>query len=235
MQCVTNAIKAIAVLLVTRFAIKDKLAAKFGTVTCIAFGISITVADLFFFFCNGGFRNSIPDYSGSFVYAWSNWEYFTGFIAGVIMTAALLMIKPAEDTHELAFANVPEKVRKAFIFIGGFAVIGVNIIRPAILRFDTTDSSTIVGAVIGVAIAAVVIGLLIKFAGINAEKISMDAFSRVMLLFFVTFITVFYFFICTEEYRNINELNALHTILMAISAVTCIAWSTKEAIKAKNA
>ena len=233
-QCISNALKSVAVLLVTRFAIKDKIAAKFGTVTCVAFGISITVADLFFFFCNGGFRNSIPAYSGSFVYAWSNWEYFTGFIAGIIMTAGLLSIKPAEDTHELAFAGVPEKVKTALIGIGGFAVIAVNIIRPAILRFDTTDTTTIIGAVIGVVIAAIVIGLLIKFAGFNVQKLGMEAVSHVLLLFFVTFIAVFYLFVCTEEYRNINEINSLHTILFAISAVLCLAWSTKEAVKIKN-
>ncbi len=233
-QVVSNAIKAVAVLFVTRFAIKDKIAAKVGAVTCIAFGISITVADLFFFFCNGGFRNALPQYTGSFVYAWSNWEYFTGFIAGIIMTAFLVSLKPTEDVKEITFDFIPEKVRKVLIFIGGFGVIAVNIIRPAILRFDTTDTTTIIGAVIGVAIAAVVIGLLVKFAGFNAEKLGMDVFCRVLLLFFVTFIAVFYLFICTEEYRNINEINSLHTILFAISAVLCLAWSTKEAVKIKN-
>ena len=233
-QVVSNAIKAVAVLFVTRFAIKDKIAAKVGAVTCIAFGISITVADLFFFFCNGGFRNALPQYTGTFVYAWSNWEYFTGFIAGIILTAFLVSLKPAEDVREITFDFIPEKIRKVLIFIGGFGVIAVNIIRPAILRFDTTDTTTVIGAVIGVAIAAVVIGLLVKFAGFNAEKLGMDVFCRVLLLFFVTFIAVFYLFICTEEYRNINEINSLHTILFAISAVLCLAWSTKEAVKIKN-
>ncbi len=233
-QCVSNAIKAVVSLLTVRFVIKDKIAAKVGTFTCLAFAVSITVADLFFFFCNGGFRGSILPYSGSFVYAWSNWEYFTGFIAGIILTAFLVKMQPADDTHELAFAGVPEKIRTVLIGIGGFGVIGVNIIRPAILRFDTTDISTIIGAVIGVVIAAVIIGLLIKFAGFNAQKLGMEAVSRVLLLFFVTFIAVFYLFICTEEYRNINEINTLHTILFTVSAVLCIAWSTKEAIKIKN-
>jgi hypothetical protein len=168
------------------------------------------------------------------VYAWSNWEYFTGFIAGIILTAFLVSLKPTEDVKEFTFDFIPEKVRKVLIFIGGFGVIGVNIVRPAILRFDTTDTTTIIGAVIGVAIAAVVIGLLVKFAGFNAEKLGMDVFCRVLLLFFVTFIAVFYLFICTEEYRNINEINSLHTILFAISAVLCLAWSTKEAVKIKN-
>ncbi|MBR2413446.1 MAG: hypothetical protein IKB13_03020 [Clostridia bacterium] len=234
-QVVSNAIKAVVSLFVVRFAIKDKIAAKIGAVTCAAFGIGITVADLFFFFCNGGFRNAIPEYTGTFVYAWSNWEYFTGFIAGVIITAVLLKLKPTEDVPEITFDFIPEKIRKVLVFIGGFGVIGVNIVRPAVLRFDTTDTTTVIGAVIGVAIAAVLIGLLVKFAGFNAEKISMDVFCRVLLLFFVTFIAVFYLFICTEEYRNINEINSLHTILFAISAVLCLAWSTYEAVKIKKA
>ncbi len=233
-QVVTNAIKAVVSLLVVRFAIKDKVAAKVGAVCCAAFGIGITVADLFFFFCNGGFRNAIPEYTGTFVYAWSNWEFFTGFIAGVILTAFLVNLKPTEDVREITFDFIPEKVRKVLIFIGGFGVIGVNIIRPAILRFDTTTTTTIIGAVIGVVLAGIMIAVIVKFAGFNAEKIPMDVLCRVLLLFFITFNAVLYLFVCTEEYRNINEINSLHTILFTVSAVACIAWSTCETVKAQK-
>ena len=53
----------------------------------------------------------------------------------------------------------------------------------------------------------------------------MDVLCRVLLLFFITFNAVLYLFVCTEEYRNINEINSLHTILFTVSAAVCIAWS----------
>lgn len=233
-QVFANAIKTVVCLLVVRFVIKDKIAAKIGFAVNAAFAVSITVADLFFFFTNGGLRGSLPTYSGTFVYAWSNWEYFTGFIAGIIITAVMLKLKPAEGVHELAFAKVPEKPKKALIFLGGFGVIAVNIIRPAILRFDTTDTSTVFGALIGVAIAGVVIALIVKYFGINVQKCGMENLARILLVFFVGFIALFYLFLCTEEYRNILEIKTLHTILFSVSAVLCLAWSILQAAKIKN-
>ncbi|MBR6779738.1 MAG: hypothetical protein IKM24_01805 [Clostridia bacterium] len=233
-QVVANAIKTLVCLLFVRFVIKDKTAAKIGFAVNGAFAISITVADLFFFFTNGGLRGSMEPYTGSFIYAWSNWEYFTGFIAGVIITAVLLKCRPTSDVADLAFANVPEKAKNIFIFLGGFGVIAVNMIRPAVLRFDTTDTSTVIGVMIGVILAVSALILFIRFAGINAEKCGMENLARVLLAFFVGFIAVFYLFICTEEYRNILEINTLHNILFSVSAVLCLAWSIKEAVKIKQ-
>lgn len=230
-QCISTTFRAIAALITVRFVVKDKVAAKIGTVVCAAFAVSITVADLFFFFTNGGLRNTWNTYSGTFIYAWSNWEYFTGFIAGIIITAFLIKLKPCENITEPAFSAVPDKLRKALVFIGGYGIIAVNIVRPAILRFDTTPATTAIGTVLGVIIAVVTIALLIKYAGINTEKIGMYKLSHILFVFFVSFIALFYLFFATAEYRDIESIGTLHNILFTVSAAACLAWGINKTVR----
>jgi hypothetical protein len=61
-EMITYAMKSVAVLLATRFVIKDKRAATTGFVVCGAFALSITVSDLFFYFGNGGYHELHESY-----------------------------------------------------------------------------------------------------------------------------------------------------------------------------
>ncbi len=224
-QAVSSAVRALAALLTARFIIKDKVAAKIATVICCAFAVSITVSDGFFYLQNANPADYRDTLLGFDFYAWSCWEYFTGFIAGVIITAYMLSLRKTQDVPELAFENFPEKPKKVLVFMAGYlGTVGVNLVRPIILRFDSTETSTIIAAVAGVIFAAAVIALLVWKCGFNAEKISADSFYRILLAIFAVFDILLYFFVCTAEYRNWLEINMLHNVIFAASAVIVTAW-----------
>lgn len=225
---ISSAISAFAVLLTTRFIIKDKRAALTGAVTCGAFALAITVADIFFWFEAKDYP--IPD---SYA-AWSLWEYFTGFIAGGIITAFLLYIKKKDDVPEITFSKLPQKVQTIFNFILGFIVmIGVSIVRPVLERFDESEYMivfVIISALIAVAIAVV----LSKKYGCALEKISYTKFSGVALLCFVTYIFAAYMFIGCAEYLCYKEIGMIHNILVTVSFVCVLLWSAVEIKKLKT-
>lgn len=225
-QAVSSAIRALGAILAARFIVKDKLAAKIGAVVCGAFGLSITVSDLFFWFTKGGYRQLGTQYDGEFIYAWSCWEYFTGFIAGIIITAVLMSLKKNEDVPEIAFSKIPEKPKKTLIFIAGFiGTIGVNLVRPIARRFDSSDTVQITAITVAVVLTATLIVLLTKKAGINAEKSGMEWLARILLPVFTVFMLLSYFFVASAEHRAIVEINTLHNVLVIISALSILIYS----------
>lgn len=226
-QAVSSAFRALGAILAAGFIVKDKTAAKIGAVVCGAFGLSITVSNLFFYFANGGYRQLGEQYEGDFLYAWSCWEYFTGFIAGVIITAVLISLKKAEDVPETAFLNFPEKPKKILIFLAGFVcTVGVNLIRPVARRFEeSSDAIRITAISSAVILTALLIALLVKRGGVNAEKMGMKKLSKILLPVFVAFMTLSYFFVASAEHRAMYEAFTLHNILVIASALSVLIYS----------
>lgn len=216
---ISSAISAIAVLITTRFVIKDKRAALTGTVTCFAFAIAITLADLFFWFESKGY--AVPD-----TYApWSLWEYFTGFIAGGIITAFLVSLKKKDDVTEPVFDKLPLKARNVLTFLLGFiGMIGVSIVRPVLERFDHSDNM-IIYTIISVIAALAIIIVIAKKYGFTLEKIPYKNYCAVALPCFVIFIFIAYMFIGCAEYQNYTSLGMIHNVLVTVSAVLIILWS----------
>ncbi len=223
-EAITSAIKAILSILTVRFVIKDKISAKTGTVVCSAFAIGITVADLFFYLGNGGYHELNESYLPEFFYPWGCWEYFTGFIAGAIITAFILKLKPEKDVYELAFAKIPEKPTNVLTFLlGSVFMIGVNIVRPVLVRFEDSDYM-IIATVIAILFAIGFIVLLIKQYGFNAQRTTITNYAERILLFFIVYINLVYLIIgtpdCTHLFRNIGFQ---HTMAI-FSAVILIIW-----------
>ncbi len=205
-EVITSTIKAIASILTVRFIIKDKVSAKTGAAVCSAFAFAITVADLFFFFGNGGYHELHSSYLPEFFYPWGCWEYFTGFIAGGIITAFILKLRPEADVPEIAFRKIPEKPARILTFLlGTVFMVGVNIVRPVLVRYEDSDYM-VIATIIAVIFAIGFIALLVKKYGFNAEKTDIQTYSKNMLLFFIVFINAVYLFIgtpdCTHFIRN---------------------------------
>ena len=221
-QAISSVFRSAAALVATRFIIKDKKSAQVGFVVSSAFAFSITVSDLFFYFGNGGYHMQGESAFTDFIYPWSCWEYFTGFIAGAIITAFILSLKKTENVPELAFAKVPEKPKSILQFVLGFIfMIGVSIVRPVLERYD--DSSyQIIATVIAVLVAiAFVVLLNVKF-GFNAEKITMTQLAKILFPVFVIYIIVVYLFIGIHDEMNILSINKLHNILCVVSVVVAL-------------
>ena len=233
-ETIASAIRAVFSIIAVRFVVKDKISARTGLFVSAAFAFAITISDLFFYFGSGGYHMESASAFTSFIYPWSCWEYFTGFFAGGLITAYILKLKETANLPEITFSKVPEKANSILTFILGFAfLIGVNIVRPVLVRYE--DSPYIIVAVIIAVIAAVAAIILInvKF-GLNAKKISTTKLFSILLPCFVAYIIFVYMFIGIAEKRNIGDLNSLHTILCIISSIAVIAWSLINTKKIKE-
>lgn len=221
---ITSTIKAIASLLTVRFIIKDKVSAKTGAVVCSAFAIGITLADLFFYFGNGGYHELHESYLPEFFYAWGCWEYFTGFIAGGIITAFILKLKPTRDVPEITFEKVPEKPKTILTFIlGTLFMLGVNIVRPVLVRYEDSDFM-IIATIIAVLFAIVFIGVVVKLYGFNASKIHIEKYYAFLLLFFVTYINIVYLLIGTPDCIHLFANFGFQHFMAVLSACVLIVW-----------
>ncbi len=224
-QAISSTLRAVAVLLTTRFIIKDKRSANVGAVVCSAFAFAITAADIFFYLDNGGYLMKGNSYLPEGFSAWSLWEYFTGFIAGGIITAFVLKLKPQANVLEPTFGKLPLKAKNVFTFILGYIVmLGVAIVRPILERFDESDYVilfTAIAAVVAITLAVI----LTKKYGVSLEKLGYKKFAAAALPSLVAYIIIVYMFIGCETRQNYKSISELHNILMIVSFVAICAWS----------
>jgi len=236
-ETISIAIGGIASMIVTRFLIGDKTAANMGFITSASFAFAITAADIFFYFGDGGYHGT----QGLFVYKnvapWSCREYFTGFIAGIFITSAVLYYKNkmGKDVYEKAFLTAPSKANDLLVFLLGFVVvIGINIVRPVLDRLEDTKFHipAIILALIG---AVIFIVLSIKKYGIGLENTTQVSFSYKTLLIMITYIFCIYMFTDFEtKGANILSITSFHNIAMVISFVILaiyFAINTKKTLK----
>ncbi len=235
-ETISIALGGICSMITTRFIIKDKLAANMGLITSCAFAFAITLADIFFYFGDGGYHGTQGLTVPSNLAPWSCWEYFTGFFAGAIITIALICYRNKKaDVPEIAFSGVPQKIADVLTFLVGFVVVfGINIVRPVLDRFE--DSDYLIPAVIIAFIGAVVlIVLAVKKYGVNLEKTNYENFVAKGLLVMVVYMMCIYLF--TGIYKgehNIVNLEAVHNIAMVISFVILAPYFTLKALKKES-
>ena len=225
---ISKAIATVVVLLADRFLFADKVGSRIALITCLAFGVGITVADLFFYFF-GGVNGNVS----AFVPAWSSWEFFTGFIAGGIITFAVLKLGVTNGLKELTIDFLPPKFREIFAYLLGYGfAIGFMILYPVIKRFD--DSKLQIPVIIVSCIA--VVGLLI-FIGVR-NKFDMSGVSNAkfaILTFTGIFIiqTIVYFF-CAKDYAEYKEVLTLPNVSVIVAAVPTIIFAIQNCVKAKS-
>ena len=224
-QTISSAIRAICSLIAVRFIVKDKVSAKTGAVVSAAFAFSITVSDLFFYFGNGGYHMENPSPFPESIYPWGCWEYFTGFFAGAIITAFLLKLRKAEDVIEPTFAKVPAKAENILTFVlFSVFMIGVNIVRPVLVRYEDSDS-IIIATVIAVVVAiAAVVFMNVKW-GFNMQKISRRGLYGMLFTAFIIYILIIYMFVGIPEKQNYTDLFSLQTIMCIVSVAVTFVWS----------
>ena len=220
-QIISSVFRSAASLLATRFIIKDKVAAKTGTVVSLSFAFAITIADLFFYFGKGGYHMQGESPFSTFIYPWGCWEFFTGFIAGAIITAYILKLKDTDDVPEITFAFVPEKVQNVlYILLGFVAMNGISIVRPVLERFD--DSSyQILATIIAVVVAIAFVVLLY----INFRKTSMTKIALLLIPFYMVYILVVYMFIGIPEKQNYADMLQLQHLMCIVAAIATVIWT----------
>lgn len=137
-ECISSALGTLAVFIYTRFFVRDKKGARIQLATCIGLGVSITAADLCIFVARGGFRNTLTP--PEWLTGWSCWEYFTGFLFGLITAIIVLAVTKGVSTKEenLQPSRLIPDI-KPLRFIWNFApfmcfVTAVTLIIPISLR-----------------------------------------------------------------------------------------------------
>lgn len=228
-EAISRAVAATAVLLVVRFLVRDKQAAKTGAVVCGAFALAITLSDVWFFLDGGGYRGAqgfaLPDW----IAAWSTWEYCTGFLAGGIITA---YVRRLSVTTQVALPDrLPQKAKGvlAYIlfFIGG---LGLNVVRPMLVRMER--SSLQIPAVILVALAVVGVSVWIcRKWGALLEDAPSDKLARALVAFFAGYFLLLYLFAYEPQVR---EVRMLHNILVLLSYAGVTAWCLSRTKQAKT-
>ncbi|MCQ2471233.1 MAG: hypothetical protein MJ147_04255 [Clostridia bacterium] len=159
---VSHAIASLVTAIAVRFGFKDKAGGKIIFWGSTAFALGITIANIFFVLESKLSVEKYPFLDD----AWSFWEYFTGFIAGLILMIILFAVNkkiPDEGFKDDIVPFIPEKVKNiilcAFVFAFGF---GVSTIRPFATRVDdAAPLSIVVWAVGGVAVLAFAVLMLL--------------------------------------------------------------------------
>lgn len=229
-QVISSVFRSAASLLATRFIIKDKVAAKTGAVVSVAFAFAITVADLFFYFGKGGYHMQGESPFSAFIYPWGCWEFFTGFIAGAIITAYILKLKNTDDVPEITFAKVPDKVQNVlYILLGFVAINGISIVRPVLERFNGS-SHQILATIIAVVVAIAFVVLLY----VNFRKASVSKTALLLIPFYMVYIMVIYMFVGIPEKQNYADMLQLQHFMCIIGAVATVIWTFTNKKMIKN-
>ena len=220
----SSALGSIAAILAARFIVKDRYAARIALTVCGAFAVAITVADLFFWFDNGGYHGlqsfTLPEGWA----AWSLWEYFTGFLAGGAITAVVLKTAPDAPSCEHLLHKLPAKAQSVFlcllIWVG---LIGCNVVRPLQRRLDDNLPVMIVGIAVGVIIVLFAMLMLRKKCGWVLEQVPMPLLAPSLCGAFVLYDTFVCFFVSTDE-PAVRSAGQLHNVLLLVSCAAVTAY-----------
>lgn len=224
-QAISSMLSSAAVLISTRFIVKDKRSANIGFTVSAGFSFAITAADVLFFLSYGGYHMEHAPYI-TMNGVWGMWEYMTGFIAGAVITLVMLKMKREDDVSELVFTKVPLKVKTALTFLLSFIfVFGANIVRPVLERFRESETPVIIVAVvIAVIVAAVIIFTVAAKCGFALEKIHMTDFVKYALPLLCVYTTINYLFIGSKTQQLFRYSGVPTTWLVVISTLVLVIW-----------
>ena len=102
-------------------------------------------------------------------------------------------------------------------------MLGVNIVRPVLVRFEDSDFM-IIATVIAVVYAIIMVIAITKGYGFNASKIHIEKYYAFLLLFFVTYIEIVYLLIGTPDCTHLFANGGFQHTMAILSAAAIMAW-----------
>jgi hypothetical protein len=103
-------------------------------------------------------------------------------------------------------------------------MLGVNIVRPVLVRFEDSDFM-IIATVIAVVYAIIMVIAITKGYGFNASKIHIEKYYAFLLLFFVTYIEIVYLLIGTPDCTHLFANGGFQHTMAILSASIIMVWS----------
>ena len=120
--------------------------------------------------------------------------------------------------------RVKEKPKSILTFIlGTLFMIGVNIVRPVLVRFEDSKFM-IIATIIAVLYAIIFVASLVKFYGLNSSKIPVKKYYAFLLLFFVGYIEIVYLLIGTPDCTHLFANSGFQHTMAILSALILIMW-----------
>lgn len=215
-EVVSRAVAAFATAVVLRFAFKDRAGGRIVFWGGAAFSVGITLANVFFVLKNKLTVQAHPWLSG----AWSFWEFFTGFFAGLLLMLLLFRVHkifPDTGIQDKLLPRIPQRVSDillcAFVFVFGF---GVSLLRPVALRMEESDILPVVVYAVGGVLIALFSGLMLtgKLPKMWRRDPNALAAQLTIVLFLVH--AAYYFFVGFGEcVPKILENDAVRTLMLA--------------------
>lgn len=233
-KAIASAVRAAAAIIAVRFVAEDRRSAKVGLSVSGAFALAITAADVIFFFSGGGWHNAqgfhLPDY----VADWGTWEYLTGFIAGMIITAAMLRMKTEEDADDSFVDDVPLVPKEIFTFLSGYVIlIGINVVRPLVMRYDRSLYQ-IFAVIIAAVLAVGIIAFMAKKCGITVNKVDIKYFASHLLLIMTVYDFLVLMFVGGKDYAQYASAQIIPNIFIVLSFAAVMIWEIYIFKKNKN-
>ena len=177
--------------------------------------MGITLANVFFVLKNKLTVQAHPWLSG----AWSFWEFFTGFFAGLLLMLLLFRVHkifPDTGIQDKLLPRIPQRVSDillcAFVFVFGF---GVSLLRPVALRMEESDILPVIVYAVGGVLIALFSGLMLtgKLPKMWRRDPTALAAQLTIVLFLVH--AAYYFFVGFGEcVPKILENDAVRTLML---------------------
>lgn len=215
-KSITSALRSVLLIVTIKYIFKDKTTARIMNALCSIFAFSILAADIFIYISGGGFQSINIGFVLKFLAeGWSLWEYFTGFIAGGLMTSYILrQIKNQchiiDNTHVLENHQRYRRFETVVTFV--FTVllcVGVSSSRAIISRLTNTNGIELPQQIALTSAAAILPCLIIAaLMGFGLEKVGAYKLCAVALPCVLSLHMIIYFVIGDKscaEWRHFSH------------------------------
>ena len=213
--------------LLTRYWISDRRSARIGLLSALSFAFAITFADLFFVFFGDTGKPALI--KAEHIHAWECWEYFTGFIAGGLLTYIILKNKADVVERDGCCDFVPEKTRSVIGFLLVAAALAYCIVLPVSTRYDLSEYQDVIVIVVALLflLALVYFGAKTRLGTVAPGHVSFCRWTFLVVLLIQGFI---YFFAPGRHANYKNILDLEHGITL-ISLFFSLAFDIKRISK----
>lgn len=236
---ISTAVATLALGVYTRFLLKDKLAARVHLGVSGIVAVSITAANLAMSMGNEGgilYLPRLQQFFNSFG-SWSLWEYGTGFLAGLGITALLLHLHKKHPTRGAdvpqAFPTLGKGARYAYqVVFTLFGVLCLSWIRPLATRIDKSEGTLFVCVLVGLILVFLLVCALLARKSIlqkdlqtpSAQPFRTFCTKTFLLLYFL--MNLIYFFVSTSPYLFVWPWSRMTLLMLASFAGACILYFT---------